>query len=129
LGKIIRVNRAPTFLVAAIALVLLGACTVSNHLRRPVSEIRESLLREKPIGTAIAEIESWLTAEKKLSAKKGMTGYFTDKGQVVGVRSVSVLLGEYRSYGILPTSVEAFWGFDANGALVDLWVRKSVDSL
>jgi hypothetical protein len=129
LGKITRVNRVPALLFAVLTFILLGACSDANPLRKAAPEIRESLLREKPIGTSISEIEKWLSAEKKLPAKKGNTGYYTDRGQVIGKRAIYVLLGEYRSYGLLATSVEAFWGFDESGALVDVWVRKSVDSL
>jgi hypothetical protein len=111
-----------------LAFVAVMGCSFLSPIRKPADEIRSALLREKPLGTQIEEVQRWLATEKGLNVKKAETGYFTPRGQTVGLRSLSTSLGEYLSYGVLATSVEAFWAFDQSGALVDVWVRKSVDA-
>lgn len=52
---------------------------------------------------------------------------------VVGVSSIRVNLGDYRSaltfFFLFITNVTAFWGFDAEGKLIDIWVWKTTDAL
>ena len=44
---------------------------------------------------------------------------------VIGEKSISVLIGEYRT--IFTTSVTVFWGFDENSKLIDIYVWKVND--
>lgn len=110
------------------AAFLAGCFVVMDPLRKPVEEIRGQLLREKPLGTSSVEIERWLIVDKKLAPKRANTGYFTNRGVTVGFSSISAGLGEYKTFSLLAASVEAFWGFDEHGFLIDVWVRKSVDA-
>ena len=48
--------------------------------------------------------------------------------KIVGSSSLEMHLGEYRELPIpLSTDVTAFWGFDGNGRLIDVWVWKTTD--
>jgi hypothetical protein len=116
-------------LVTLALLILFAGCAVISPLRKSECEIRQSLLRENPIGTHIDQVQHWLTAERRLNVRRLNGGYFTDQGQVVGVTALATQLGEYWEIPVpFGTSVEAFWGFDRAGLLVDLWVRKSTDA-
>jgi hypothetical protein len=119
--------------VIAFAVAGFGAVGVlywSNPLRQSGDLIREGLLRSKPIGTPISEVERWLAQEKKLHFARRNAGYrrsYPPPPTVVGVKSIEVNLGEYRT--VFVTSVEVYWGFDSKDELIDVWVRKTTDAL
>jgi hypothetical protein len=97
-------------------------------LKKDPQAIREELLREKPIGTSMSEVERWLAKEKKLEFKKVKTGFLKQDVVpvvVVGAKSINAKLGEYRSP--LLTTVVAYWGFSDRGDLIDVWVWKTTD--
>ena len=54
-----------------------------------------------------------------------------DQGQayvVVGVSSVEADLGQYYDIPFpFPVFVSAYWGFDKQGRLIDVWVKKERD--
>jgi len=52
----------------------------------------------------------------------GNTGFVTADQKVVGVTSMEGNLGD-----IGPMNVSAFWGFDRDGRLVDVWVWRTFD--
>lgn len=54
--------------IAACALVVVGLAVVwlFTGIGREPEAIRASLLREQPVGTPMAEIERWLTKDKRL---------------------------------------------------------------
>ncbi len=73
----------------------------------------------------MSEIERWLTEEKKLKFTKVRTGFLkmdVVPTAVVGVKSIHVPLGEYRSP--MTTTVVAYWGFNERDELTDVWVWK-----
>ena len=49
--------------------------------------------------------------------------------KVIGVDSIEARLAGYRSGIFSSTSITAFWGFDAEGKLIEVWVWKVADSL
>ena len=49
-------------------------------------------------------------------------------GQVIGVKSYRASLGDYPGIPF-DTNVTLFWGFNADGRLIDVWVWKTVNGL
>ena len=49
------------------------------------------------------------------------------RGSIIGEQSIRTVLGEYMC--ILNTAVSASWGFDADGYLIKVHVRKQMDML
>ena len=107
---------------------VIAALLLGSPLKKDPQAIREELLREKPVGTSMGEIERWLTKDKKLEFTKVKTGFLKQDvvpTVVVGVKSIHAKLGEYRSP--LLTTVVAYWGFNERGDLIDVWVWKTTD--
>ena len=112
------------------ALATLIACVVilaANPLRWPAATIEASLLEVTPVGSSTIEVLRALE-KKGLFARLLSSGVNRPKpgapGHVVGVKSMNVPLGEYRSPFL--TSVSALLAFDSSGKLVDVCVVKNV---
>ncbi len=120
----------------AIAILILGVVTTgiwgySNSLLRSEASIQRSLLRETPLGSSRDDCLAF-AGERVWGTRVRLNGGFMKQDslkpiEIVGDTSFSANLGHYW----LPfrTDVEAFWGFDASGRLVEIWVRKSTDAL
>ena len=117
------------FGVAAAALVV-AVFAVPHSLRMRESFIETSLLKMAPLGSSSDEVQRALE-RKGFHPTLIPTGFYKQKvpakPEVVGTTSIRVELGEYRSPFV--TSVSAFWGFDKEGKLIDVWVWKTVDAL
>ena len=103
-------------------------------LRYSQSKIQELLLKEFPIGTQDEIIISALNKKGiKYNHYKNM-GFLKQeppKDKVVGMQSIRAYLGRYRSFPIpfITASVVAYFGFNEQGKLIDIWVWKTYDSL
>ena len=98
------------------------ACSDESH-------VRSELLQKTPIGTSFEEILSYC-ANRNLKCRQSNTaGYLNQKtGQVVGVRSIWTVLSERKETPLTISSISAYWGFDKEGRLLDIWVWKTVDA-
>lgn len=128
-------HKLAAIFAAAVFLGLFGFGIVfygTNFMRKEASEIEQALLQEKPIGTQMSEIERWLRDEKNLAPMVSEVGFFKQRpppSRVVGSRSIRARLGEYYRFPfLLRTSVVAYWGFDENNELIDIWVWKTTDA-
>ena len=114
-----------------------------NPLRRDDEQVREYFLELVPIGTSmdtateiIEDNEKW-----KLFATFHEFGYFVhlekdwatvyDQNEtdweMVGVSCMEVFIGKYS--GLFSTSVIALLGFDEDGNLIDVAIKRYVDGL
>jgi hypothetical protein len=123
------------FLLAAFSVVVfvLVVCFSGCSLCRPESSIRASLLRGTPLGSTSQEVRAFVQSRGWLDRNYiGDSGFLKQEAGVpaveVGVTSIRGELGRYWSVPF-QTSVTAFWGFDANGRLIDIWVWKTTDGL
>ena len=119
-------------LVVAFLVAALWIKTTGNSLRRSPDEIAASLRNSTPIGTGFEEVESRLRSKgltPEISPNVGFLRQGRGASEVVGAKSIRASLGEYRTSFCATTSVTAFWGFDQRGALFEIWVWKTVDSL
>jgi hypothetical protein len=102
-------------------------------LRRSEEDIRTSILGLTPLGTdssaviAVVQNKGWRTDGY---ANVGFYRQFP-KRELVGKSSIRASLGNYHGlpYLIFSTNVTAFWGFDENRRLIDVWVWKTTDAL
>jgi hypothetical protein len=134
-GTVPKRLRALVVLTALLAAVVVAFIAIlyaaSNSLRRSPEQIRASLLRDCPPGTDMEAVRSFLD-------QRGWRDQHYDEGRgfsnpdapavAIGAQSLHADLGRY--YELippLPTWVEAFYGFDANGRLIDIRVRKTMD--
>jgi hypothetical protein len=120
----------------------MAVITILNPLCRSEEIIKEKMLRLLPVGmrmddaiTVIDENDGWvifnIDYKNGYSVDRGYpseAGFFDrDASSIVGEKYISVLIGEYRV--IFVRSVVVFIGFDEESKLIDLHVRKDVDSL
>lgn len=100
------------------------------HLRQPEALIKSALLLEAPLGSSISRVEELIRRHKwKLSYPLADTGFYDQRTRppgVVGTQHLRASLGDYQSI-LLEANVTAFWGFDADGKLIDIWVWKTFD--
>jgi hypothetical protein len=95
--------------------------------------IRVSLLKQTPLGSSYQDVRSFLKKKRWLDESYfgEHSGFAKQEGGppvIVGVSSLSGQLGTYRTLPyFLETDVTAFWGFDANNQLIDIWVWKTTD--
>jgi hypothetical protein len=137
---VVKFGKAVPKLGAAIAVAIVGASVLGiiviatlNPLRRSPDRIRASLLEVTPLASTMTDVRRVLEQKKWLNTKYSGTAGFVkhEPGRpivVVGATSLCGLLGEYYEFPVpLVTSVEAYWGFDRNGTLIEVWVRKTTD--
>ena len=125
--------------LSAIALVI-AIIILSNPLRRSEETIRDRLLELTPIGMSMEDVIKVIESNKSwqivsISHKFGYVrpgppdpaDYASGKMTIIGEKSIRVSLGEYRGFWLV--SVTAFWGFDKDANLIDVYVWKVGDAL
>ena len=103
-----------------------------HPLWMPGSRLRAWMLRRAPLGSPPDQVDAFIAAHHwcrnydwhgtpSASSEKFFPG-------VRGTRVIGAYLGGYQG---IPYRVEvdAYWGFDESGHLIDLNVRKGVDAL
>jgi len=131
--KVDRVPRAILYTLLATAVVF--ALVILLHpLMKPAALIRADMLRRTPIGTSMEEVVG--IVEKNVE-RKGWNVYYNgvndrgyvhpDTSEVIGTQSIDVYLGSYREFW--EVGVSAYWAFDDDGKLIDVYVGKTANSL
>jgi hypothetical protein len=119
-----------TGLVIVIIAAGLGIKMLStNPLRQSEDNIRMQILATVPLGSSVREVDSYIEAQGWKSSYnwEGTPTHLTETFYpgVKGQHIIGADLGHYR--GILGrVDLDAYWGFDAAGKLIDLHVRKMV---
>lgn len=125
--------------LAAILLVIFavfGLITTINigesfFLRQDSSALRSHFLSITPIGSSSDYVVQQLLKIGYNPVRKS-TGFFRQEtgkdDEGVGVSSISTDLGDYWLFFLMTTNVTVFWGFDAEGKLIDIWVWKTTDA-
>jgi hypothetical protein len=116
----------------AVAIILIG-CSALNPLRRSEPDLRAWILSQAPLGASPAAVVKLIT-DKGWTKSYDTSGPQTELSEkfypgVKGMRIIGAELGYYYGLPWGRVDVEAFWGFDADGKLIDLHVRKGVSSL
>jgi len=126
-------KRKLLFSAFGVAVVALITWLFVFSLHRPESSIRASLLRSTPLGSTTQEVRTFVERQGWLDRNYIGDAGFLKQGTrapavVVGATSIRGELGHYQSMPF-QTYVTAFWGFDTNDHLIDVWVWKTVDGL
>ena len=105
---------------------------MSNPLRRTPETIRERLLQSMPVGTSKEEVlevireNEWELIHANDNGGVAMANIVEGGSweESIGEQSIRAILGRY---GIRPVRylVEAWWAFDENGELIDVFVRRT----
>ena len=99
---------------------------------RSESSIRASLLKQTPLGSSLSDVRAFVAKKRWLDQSYTGTNYGFYKQEpgepahTIGVSSICGHLGHY--YLPFRTDVTAFWGFDGDGRLLDVWVWKTTDA-
>lgn len=113
------------FCFVAIVIVML-----SNPLIRSEEALRKKILKDTPVGTQMDDILKYIERRNWekiwVSDEHGFVKQDELSDPVIGVKSIRAGIGEHRF--IFVTSVTAFWGFNENSELIDVWVWKTVDA-
>jgi len=120
------------WLLAVVGLVVCAATGPSLPLRRSSQAIEQSFLAETPIGSPFSEVIRKLSDRGYKPVPSELGFYRQELGEsprTVGVSSIKVQLGDYWVVPFVTTSVDAFWGFDSDGRLIEVWVWKTTDCL
>ena len=114
--------------IACVLLLGVAGWLLSDSLLRPVALIRASILKETPLGStsdAVREVlkrKGWLVANYV-----GSTGFLKQESgasnEIVGITSIRGNVGD-----LAVMNVSAFWGFDIDGRLIDVWVWRTFNA-
>ena len=118
-------------IILSVLVLVFAVVLVLNPLRRSQEKIRASFAKLTPIGSSFESVTATLKengySHPELSRSHGFLKQERST-ETVGVSSIHVHLGEYRNLPIpLATDVDAFWGFDQAGKLIDIWIWKTTD--
>lgn len=122
-----------TLLIVLLLCGLVTACKAGGISPRTDAEtIRRNFLAQTPVGTSFEDVMGKLSARGYRAIPSLTAGFLRqEKGQLavtVGVSSIRADIGDYWTFPFLTTSVSAFWGFDAEGKLMDIWIWKTTDA-
>jgi hypothetical protein len=91
---------------------------------------RWKLLQETPPGTTSDQVILHCARNNLKCSFSNSAGFLNqDNGQVIGVKSIRTKLSDGRIFPFVTTTVVAFWGFDKDGKLIDIWVWRTIDAL
>lgn len=124
--------------ISIILAVILVSCILEafNPLRRSEESIREYVLRAIPIGTdidaaaQIIEAKGWTIGyiSREHGCKVDSHGDIDNSGvEDIGSQSIRAHLGTY--YVGFRRDISAFLAFDEEGKLLDVGIRRDIDSL
>jgi len=112
--------------------LMLEGCSTQRSIRQSQETITGDLKAITPLGTQYEVAVEKLEARFKNVSKYEEHGFLRQDGSpphLVGARSIEVHLGDYHNFPMGLTSVNAFWGFDSDGRLIDVWLWKTTDAL
>ena len=93
-------------------------------------DFRALLHIKTPIGSNISEVRKFCSSEKFKCNQSDTAGYLNQHtGKVIGVKSIWGVIKEVNIIPLTTTSFSAYWGFDKDGRLLDIWVWKTIDGL
>lgn len=125
--------------------ILIVMTPIINPIRRTDGMVRRYLLNFMPIGTSMENViriaedkNRWMIrvvnddfgvviGTRHMNPLRGVS---PDTGReiiVIGQRAVEVHLGTYKALGFVRTDVTAFFAFDENGELIDIFIRREYD--
>jgi hypothetical protein len=121
-----------------VAAALLGVTILaSNPLRKSQTNLRAWILKQAPLGSSVSDVKAvikshgWAIVAEwrgKPSETSSESASFKDYPGVKGEYFIQANLGRYQGVPF-PITVDAHWGFDSTGRLVDLRIRKIANGI
>jgi hypothetical protein len=117
--------------VVAVGISLLGAFLFFSPLRWPTDSIKNWLLGKASLGSSVSEVKT-IIAQQGWRSDLDWQGTNSlasprDYPYVKGTHIINAYLGHYQGIPFR-ADIDAFWGFDDQGKLIDLYVRKDYDA-
>ena len=95
-----------------------------------VNDVKNKLLKDTPIGTTFNQVLEYCKITKLKCSQSKTAGFINqDTGKAIGVMSISAVISERKTSLLSTSTIEAYWGFDGDGKLIDIWVWKTIDSI
>ncbi len=118
-----------TFPLRILAVVFVLSIGATMTACAEETRVRNELLEKTPIGTTFDQVLSFCASNNLKCRQSNTTGYLNQKtGQIVGVKSIWAVVSERKEMPLSTTSIAAYWGFDKDGRLLDIWVWKTIDA-
>jgi len=121
-------------LLVSLAGLILVALVVLNAPRRPWLLTRNYVLRITPIGTHVDDVRATVSDIENWHG----SGVFSDRGftrtsasgelTVVGDKHMRARVSRNESSGHTIFSAVIYWGFDYNGNLINVYIRRFISS-
>jgi hypothetical protein len=116
----------------ATAILLLVVGCASTPLRRSEGNIQNWVLQKAPLGSSVADVKAVIKSQGwRLDFEGEGTNSPTSPKDYPYVRGKHIIWAYFGSYQGIPwhADVDAFWGFDDAGKLIDFHVRKDYNAL
>jgi hypothetical protein len=134
---LILLRKAAVILLAIILTIsfLIGFSMLVNPLRRPTDSVKSWLLKQTPPGSTMEEVIELIEERGWRIDRINEIGYSSKyddtldrsiEEYTVGVKSIKAIV-EYKI--VFKTDVSMSWGFDEEGKLIDIGVRKYTDTI
>lgn len=113
--------------VLALLAVVCGLVATCAHSSEQA--LREGILRDTPLGASMERVALYCQSSGWSCKRSEVAGYLDQKAnKVVGVKSIRGDYDEKKGGVSMPSSISVFWGFDADGRLLDIWVWRTIDA-
>ena len=90
--------------------------------------IRTEILRRTPLGSTMEQVNAYCAAAQLSCHSSNTAGYVNrSTGVVVGSKSVWGIVENHKIGPLLISTSAAYWGFDSNGKLLDVWVWTTME--
>ena len=116
----------------AATVLLLGAAFLGSPLRWSEGHIQNWVLRKAPLGSSVADVKALINRQGwRLDFEWQGTNSPASPRDYPYVRGGHIIGAYFGHYQGIPwrADVDAFWGFDESGKLIDFHVRKGYDAL
>ena len=133
-------NKTLSLVVIVVVVALIGMRVFpSNPLWKSQNDLKAWILKQAPLGSSIGDVKALMKRQawKLLAEWHGNPGKVSSDTAYPSIKDYPGIKGEYfihadlGNYQGIPfrVGVDAFWGFDAAGRLVDLRIRKGAEGL
>jgi hypothetical protein len=93
------------------------------------TDVRRELLKQTPIGSSMEQVADYCAKLNLRLNRSNTSGYLNQEtGETVGKKSIWATIDERKTNPLMVVTVVAYWGFDENGKLLDIWVWKVTDA-
>ena len=117
--------------ITVVALLSLELCSGFKplYLLLPASYIERDILKQIPAGSTKNDVEAFLQLKGwRVWFRSDTHGPRRESGEVIGSMQIQADVGRHRLF-LFPSTVEVFFGFDRQGCLLGVYVRKATDAM